>query len=68
MQYEPSGDYVEKRHSSWADEGGMISISHWGMFEIPAPRFIISAEIAAELEKHRAEWNKPDAYIEFRRA
>lgn len=45
----------------------MMSISHWGMFEVARPRLVVSMEMAAAIEKYRDEWKKPDGFIPLER-
>lgn len=44
----------------------MISISHWGMFEV-RPAFLVlpAGYTVKDLEAARAGWNCPDGFIEI---
>lgn len=46
----------------------MISVSHWGLFNLEPRILIVSKEMGEALEKHRTEWLRPDGFIELRRA
>lgn len=41
----------------------MISLSHWGMFEVVAPRIVAPAGLFSD--RDIVEWSKPGGYIEL---
>lgn len=41
----------------------MISLSHWGMFEVEAPRLVAPEGLFSEADM--AEWMKPGGLIRF---